>query len=155
MAMLAGIQLDVFTQFKDEPRTADTVANSLGVNASKLSRLLYALVAAELLEVEDGKFRNTRLSDHLLVRGKTTYMGGVHELWSDLWSATFKTADTIRSGVPQAKHDFENMPEEDLAAFLRGLHPGATATGKILAEALTFSGHLLRSEEHTSELQSP
>ncbi len=143
MAMLAGMQLDVFTQLKDGPLDGSAVARSLGVDASKLSRLLYALVAADLLEVEDGLFKNSLAADHLLVKGKPTYVGGVHELWSDLWSASLKTADTIRMGAPQAKHDFENMSDDEIGAFLRGLHSGALAAGRILGRELQLEGSLL------------
>jgi hypothetical protein len=38
-AMLAGMQLDVFTPLKDSPMTADQLADTLGVKAEKLSRL--------------------------------------------------------------------------------------------------------------------
>ncbi len=143
MVMLAGMQLDIFTQFKNGPLEADTVARSLGVEPRKLSRLLYALVASELLEVEGGLFSNSPLADHLLVKGKPSYAGGVHELWSDLWSATLKTAETIRTGVPQAKHDFENISDEEIGAFLRGQHSGAIAAGRILGNELRFNGCLL------------
>src|SRR5262245_30178654 len=47
-AMLAGMQLDVFTPLKDGPLTAAQLADMLGVNMEKLSRLLYALVIAGL-----------------------------------------------------------------------------------------------------------
>ncbi len=50
--MLAGMQLDVFTPLKDGPLTAEQLAAALNVKAEKLSPLLYALVAAELLTVE-------------------------------------------------------------------------------------------------------
>lgn len=54
LAMLAGMQLDVFTPLKNGPMTADQIGDAIGVNADRLRLLLYALVAAELLEVKDG-----------------------------------------------------------------------------------------------------
>jgi len=51
-AILAGMQLDVFTPLKDGPMSADQLADALGVKAEKLSPLLYALVTAELCRVE-------------------------------------------------------------------------------------------------------
>ena len=44
MAMLAGMQLDVFTPLKDGPLTGAEVATAIGVNPTKLVPLLYALV---------------------------------------------------------------------------------------------------------------
>ena len=51
-AMLAGIQLDLFTPLKDGPLNADQIAEALGVGPDKLNRLLYALLAAKLLVVD-------------------------------------------------------------------------------------------------------
>ena len=58
-AMLAGMQLDVFTPLKDGPMTLDQLAASLDVRPIKLRPLAHALVAAELLTLDDDGFRNT------------------------------------------------------------------------------------------------
>jgi 2-hydroxy-4-(methylsulfanyl)butanoate S-methyltransferase len=77
-AMLAGMQLDVFTPLNDGPLTAAQLADVLGVNAEKLSRLLYALVTAELLTVDGDRFANTHEAQQFLINGKPTYLGGRH-----------------------------------------------------------------------------
>jgi hypothetical protein len=70
MAMLAGMQLDVFTPLKDGPMTATALANALDVRPEKLRPLLYALVHAELLlKFEGDRFANTPEADAYLVRG--------------------------------------------------------------------------------------
>ena len=139
MAMLAGLQLELFTPLGDGPMSAAALAARLGVRADKLSPLLYALVVAELLTVEDGLFANTPESARLLVKDKPGYVGGMHELLTDIWGATFQTAETIRTGSPQAKHDFGTMSAEQLRAFLRGLHGAAFRTGGYLAGLLNLS----------------
>ena len=80
-AMLAGMQLDVFTPLKDGPMSAEQVAEKIGVSAGKLRRVLYALVTAELLSVEGDLFSNTPEADHFLVRGTPAYIGGRHEAY--------------------------------------------------------------------------
>jgi len=79
-AMLAGMQLDVFTHLKDGPMEAKTLASSLGVQEEKLSPLLYSLVVAGLLEVENKKFSNTAEAAQFLVRGCPDYMGELSEI---------------------------------------------------------------------------
>ena len=59
MAMLAGMQLDVFTPLKDGPMSGARLAEALDVSQEKLRPLLYALVNAELLRIEDDQFANT------------------------------------------------------------------------------------------------
>lgn len=145
MAMLAGMKLDLFTPLKDGPMTPEALAGALGVGAAKLRPLLYALVAAELLTVEDGRFANTPEADHYLVRGRPDYTGAVHGLLTDLWAAAFKAAESVRTGVPQTKHDYAGMSEDELMTFYRGSYPNTTATGRTLAESEGFArfNHLL------------
>ncbi len=144
-AMLAGMQLDVFTPLKDGRMSAEALASALGVRAGKLAPLLYALVVAELLTVEDGVFANTPEAGHFLVRGRPSYMDGAHERYSELWRATLETAASIRTGEPRARRDFAAMPEHELLAFFRGSHPNTLAAGREVAALLDLSGarHLL------------
>jgi len=44
LAMLAGMQLDVFTPLKGGPMTATALADAIGANAARLRPLLYALM---------------------------------------------------------------------------------------------------------------
>jgi 2-hydroxy-4-(methylsulfanyl)butanoate S-methyltransferase len=138
MAMLAGMQLDVFTPLKNGPMTAQALGKALGVKPEKLRLLLYALVQAELLGVDDDRFANTPEADAYLVRGCANYMGSVHELYSDLWGAALTAGQSVRAGTPQVKHDFAAMSDAELAAFFRGLHAGAVATGRQLAATYGF-----------------
>lgn len=59
LAMLAGMQLDIFTPLKDGPLSCVEIAAALNVRADKLRPLLYALVSAELLTVDGDRFANT------------------------------------------------------------------------------------------------
>jgi SAM-dependent methyltransferase len=137
--MLAAMQLDLFTPLRDGPLHPEALAAVLGVDAARLRALLYALVVAGLLAEENGCFANTPEANHYLVRGSPAYMGQRHELYSDLWSAALRTAASIRLGAPQARHDFATMTEDELASFLRGLHPAALATARLLAARFDFS----------------
>ena len=138
-AMLSGMQLDLFTPLKDGHLTAAQLAQALGVRADKLQPLLYALVAAGLLTVDGERFANTPEADHFLVRGKPTYIGGRHETFSRQWTGVLKTAETIRTGSPQAKIDFSAMPKDQLESIYRGLHVAATASGRDLVARYDFS----------------
>ena len=140
-ALLAGMQLDLFTPLKAGPLRSEQIADAIGVDVAKLKPLLYALVAAELLTVEGDRFANTDEANHFLVRGSSAYMGGVHPLYADLWDAALQTAESIRTGQPQAKHDYTQMSREALETFYQGLHPGALATGRALAENYGLSSY--------------
>ena len=133
LAMLAGMQLEVFTALGDEALTVAETAARLDVLPRKLQPLLYALVTAGLLLLEQGeRFRNTPEAAEFLVKGRPRYLGSAHQAYSDLWASTLHTAASIRSGQPQARHDFSRMSQPELAAFVRGLDAGAGATARRL-----------------------
>ncbi len=138
-ALCAACQLDVFTPLADSRKSADELAAVLGVDAAKLQVLLYALVAAELLTVEDGRFANTGEADHFLVKGRPSYIGSRNELWTEIWTAELKTAESIRTGRAQTKKDFATMATDERERIFRGLHSGAIAAGRELVRAYDFS----------------
>jgi SAM-dependent methyltransferase len=138
-AMVAGMQLDVFTPLKDGPMSVEHLAETLAVNPQKLRPLLYALITAELLTVEDERFANTPEAAHFLVRGQPTYLGDTYAGRLRRWRATLQTAETIRTGVPQAKVDYAAMPPDQLAAHYRGIHAEAVAAARTLMARQDFS----------------
>jgi ubiquinone/menaquinone biosynthesis C-methylase UbiE len=140
-AMLAGMQLDLFTQLKDRPMIAEQIAETIGVDCAKLKPLLYALVVADLLNVEGEFFSNTDTADDFLVKGSPSCVVNIHELLSDLWSAALKTAESIRTGVPQARHDYSSMSKDELQQFFRGQHPYAIEYGRDLIARYDFSSY--------------
>jgi ubiquinone/menaquinone biosynthesis C-methylase UbiE len=119
-AMLAGMKLDLFTPLKDGPLQTEQLAAKLEVNANKLGPLLYALAVAGLLVVEEGAFSNTPETGEYLVKGKVGYLGDTHKIWYSNLLASLKTAETIRTGIPQTKYDWANMPKADLKALMEG-----------------------------------
>jgi hypothetical protein len=79
-AMLAGMQLDVFTPLKAGPMTAHQIATAIGVAPTRLPLLLYSLVVAGLLTEQDGRFSNTPEANQFLVKGDPSYIGNRHAL---------------------------------------------------------------------------
>ncbi|MCH8801980.1 MAG: methyltransferase [Chloroflexi bacterium] len=140
-AMLAGMQLDVFTPLKDGPMTGDQVAQAIGVNSEMLERLMYGLVNAGLLTVNGDAFSNTPESDHFLVTGKPSYIGGRHGAFSRRWNAILKTAETVKTGTPQARIDFTEMTDAEMELYFRGLNPETIGLAKALAERHDFTPH--------------
>jgi hypothetical protein len=138
-AMLAGMQLDLFTPLDTGPLTADELAAALAVDAGKLSLLLYALVVAGLLTVEGGRFANTAETAQFLVRGKPRYMGSNHTFWRELAEGWLMTAESVRSGVPQAQHNYAAMSEDELLSTLGGFHAEGLELGRALAARYDFS----------------
>ncbi len=139
LAMMAGMQLDVFTPLRDGPLKLESIAAALNVNDEKLGAVLYALAAGGLLELENGAFSNTDEAHKFLVKGRPEYIGGVAGNLAFRWRAIMNTAESIRTGVPQAKQDYSEDDQESLERFLRGLQDEASANGRELAQLLDLS----------------
>ena len=135
-AMLAGMQLDVFTPLNDGPLTAAQLADVLGVNAEKLSRLLYALVMAELLTVDGDRFANTPEAQFLIKENRR--IG---------WS-TRKFLGNVGGTPPYRRDDSDwcSPMQEGLCRChprtscpFSGVTPGTVATGRDLVARYDFS----------------
>ena len=116
-ALLAGMQLDLFTALKEGPMNAEQIAAKIGVGSTKLKALLYALVVSGFLNVESEFFSNTGAANRFLVKGSPSCVGDIHELLSTMWNAALKTAESIRTGVPQAKLNYSDMSQDELRQF--------------------------------------
>ncbi len=140
-AMLAGCQLGVFTALRDGSHTADQIAQALQVNTDRLRPLLYALVSAGLLIVEQEHFSNTEEANTFLAKDSPSFMGTVYDVWAMIWEASMKTAESIRTGVAQSRHlfDYANKSSEDMEKILRGVHGPSMADGSMLAQRYDFS----------------
>jgi len=137
-AMLAGMQLNLFTPLKTGPMTAEHLAVAIGVGPARLRLLLYVLVVAGLLTERDGYFSNTAEASQFLANGEPSYIGNRHGILAMRWREYFKTAESIRSGVPKAKVDFSNAPPEELEKFLRNVNANTVQSARGLVQVADF-----------------
>ena len=140
-ALLAGMQLDLFTPLKNGPMNAEQIATTIGASPVKLKVLLYALVVAGLLNVEGEFFSNTDAANRFLVKGSPSCIVDIHELFSTMWNAALKTAESIRTGLPQAKLNYADMSQDELQQFFCGEHPYAVEYGHDLVKRYDFSSY--------------
>lgn len=139
LAMLAGMELGVFTQLASGPLTATTLSVQIGCGEERLQRLLHALVVVGLLQKHGDAFANSAEADVFLVEGKPRYRGSQHKLTAHLWEVDLKTAQSIRSGVPAAPHDFSKASDDELLKLFEELHPGTIGTAKDLLQVFDFT----------------
>ena len=137
-ALLAGMQLDLFSRLAESPDDAAGLAARLEVRAEKLAPLLYALAVGGWLVEENGTFKNAEEADRRLVRGRPNYIGDKHDLHANNWKRILDTAEMIRSGGPLAKYDY-HAGEAELEAILRGLYPDAVRDARLLIDRFDFS----------------
>lgn len=139
LAMLAGMQLDLFSPLRDGPLEAKALAGALGVGEEKISPLLYLLVKAGLLTEVKGGFANTAESAKFLVRGRPDYIGELSGFYQSLLELSLKTAESVRTGKPQAKLDFHALAEDDLMVYFQRQFHHSLRGGKEIAAKIDFS----------------
>lgn len=139
LSMMAGLQLGLFTRLGGGPLDTGALARGIGCGEERLQRLLHALVLVGLLQKHGDAFSNSAEADAFLVEGKPGYRGSQHKLTAHLWETDLKTAQSIRTGVPAAPHDFSKASDDDLLKLFEELHPGTIETAKDLLQAFDFS----------------
>src|SRR5687767_14370487 len=100
--LLSAIELGVFTTLANGPKTADQLTDELSLHPRSALDFFDTLVSLGMLEREDGAYRNTPETDHYLVRGKLSYIGGMLEMASErLYKFWGSLTEGLRTGQPQ------------------------------------------------------
>lgn len=138
-AMLAGMELDLFTPLKEGPLTAEDIARAAGTDRAKTAHLLHALVAIGLLKFDGNRFLNSPEADQFLVRGSPDFIGMRHHAYRRRWNSVLCVAETIRAGVPQRGMDYASLSAEARESFYRGTFTECLAAGRVLARSRDLS----------------
>ena len=138
-AMLAGMELDLFSPLKDGPLTAEEIARAAGTDRAKTAPLLQALAAIGLLEFDGDRFLNSPEADRFLVRESPDYIGMRHHAYRRRWNSVLGVAETIRAGVPKRGMDYASMSPDVRESFYRGTFTECLAAGRVLAKSQDFS----------------
>jgi hypothetical protein len=138
-ALLAGMELDLFTPLKDGPLDAVAVARAAGTNPAKTAQLLHALVAIGLMGFDGKRFSNSPEANRYLVRGKPDYIGMRHHAYRRRWESVLRVGDAVRTGTPHRPMDYAGMSSELREAFYRGTFTECLAAGRELGARLDLS----------------
>ncbi|MBO3675767.1 methyltransferase [Streptomyces sp. NEAU-YJ-81] len=143
-ALLTAVELDLFSQLAEGPRTGGDLAEALGLHPRGAADFLDALVALGFLERSGGVYRNSPSADTFLDRKKATYVGGILEMAnSRLYPFWGSLTEALRTGEPQNEHKhggdvFDGIyrDQEGLEGFLHGMT--GLSMGKVLVIAERF-----------------
>jgi hypothetical protein len=100
--LLSAIELQLFTELTNGPRNAEQLIASLNLHQRSARDFLDALVSLGMLERNEDLYRNTAETDHFLVRGKLSYVGGLLEMANErLYPFWGSLTEGLRTGLPQ------------------------------------------------------
>lgn len=138
-ALLAGMELDVFTPLKDGAHSPDAIARALGTHPAKTKSLLEALATVGLLQCNGGQFSNSAEAQHFLVRGHPNYIGMRHHAYRRRLNSLLSVPEAARTGKVQTPIDYAGMPANVREEFYRAIHTETVMAGRDLAKRLDLS----------------
>ncbi|NQE05899.1 hypothetical protein C5S32_08510 [ANME-1 cluster archaeon GoMg1] len=115
--LLTGIELGVFNHLS-EPRSAEAVAEALGTHSENTRLFLDGLAASDLTVKRNGLYQNTQVTQAFLVEGRSTFLGQMFTLQSQMWDpATNDMSRLVKEGALQHSPDADMGSEEMWAQF--------------------------------------
>ena len=96
-ALMAAVEIGVFTAISNGAGTYDEVAKAVGIHPTNAERLMVMLCAAGLLEAADGRHTNAADVERFLVEGKPGYMGPWISFTKPQWTQWGRLAEHLRT----------------------------------------------------------
>ncbi|WOH63484.1 methyltransferase dimerization domain-containing protein [Bradyrhizobium sp. BWA-3-5] len=145
--LAAAHELDLFSRLAGGAGvTVAGLAETLGLHPRPAEMLLTGCAALGLLEKEDGRYRNTPLSEAYLVRGKPYYFGGFVQMADKrLYAGWGSLAEALRTNRPTTwdpavqSSMFDGEDPTMVALFWEAMHSLSTMTARKLGEAVDFN----------------
>ncbi len=131
--------LDVFTQLKDGPATAEELANRCEADGRGMELILIACVGLGLLDKHGAKFSNNEVAQTFLVKGSPRYQGGIVSMFADWVAPWAKLEDAVRAGRPvvEKQHD---KGDEATRTYIMGMLYRGIPQAHLLAEEVPLQG---------------
>lgn len=100
--LLSAVELGVFTRLADGPMDAAALTEALGLHPRGALDFLDTLVALEVLERDNGQYRNAPDTALFLDRRQPSYVGGLLEMANArLYPFWVSLTEALRTGRPQ------------------------------------------------------
>jgi phospholipid N-methyltransferase len=150
--LLSAVKLGVFTEIaRNGPQTVDDLEDAIGLHPRSSRDFLDALVALDLLDREDGLYRNTPESDAFLVEDKPTSLAGWFEMFNDrLYPFWGNLEEALQTGRPQNElegdqsHPFEEAiyhDDRNLEQFVGAMTSLSMGVAEALAHEFPWTEH--------------
>jgi len=119
--------------FLIKPLSAEEISKKLNIDVRAMEILLDALTGLGLLKKSTHKYRNTTVSNHLLVKESPYYQGDIIRHANNLWKNWSGLDEVLKTGKPYQK-------ARDYEAFILGMHNIASLKAKDIIRAIGLKG---------------
>ncbi len=116
-ALMAAVEVGMFTAVSNGAGTYDEVARALDIHPTNAERLMVMLCAAGLLEKTQGRHRNAHDVERFLVEGKPGYMGSWITFTKPQWNEWGRLSDHIRNKNLKVMGSIETFTSADARRY--------------------------------------
>lgn len=143
-ALLAGIELGLFTAISEGAATVGQLSDNLGIPEESIDRLLSACKALELVREEDCGYVNFSDVERYLVRSSRTYYGDFlvydAKVEYDGWKNLAREFTTSGEPIPRKPYSALANPEEARKFTVAGYNSSISLANKF-AKVFDFSAY--------------
>jgi hypothetical protein len=116
-ALMAAVELDVFTAISKGASTIPVLAAAIGITPRHAERLLTALTAMALLAKTGGTYANAPDVERFLVKGTPRYAGPWITFTKPRWERWGRLAEALKVTTEKVLGDYENFTVEDARRY--------------------------------------
>ncbi len=139
--LLTANRLGVFDLLADAPKSAEAVADALGLDPRMTLLFLNACAGLGLVDKTDGVFGNSAASQAYLTSQSPASMRNSIRFMDDIFSTWGDLEQSLRSGKPaKAAETYLGDDDEQTRHFVYSMHDRAMAIGQALPQVVDLTG---------------
>jgi SAM-dependent methyltransferase len=142
-ALMAAVELDVFTALARGHDTIPQLAAAIGISARNAERLLTALVAMTLVTREGERFANAPDVQRFLVKDSDRYAGPWILFTKPRWTAYGELAERLRSGAENRLGAYESFTVEDARRYHAATYSIGMGAARLFSRSVDLTGRRL------------
>jgi hypothetical protein len=141
-ALMAAVELGVFTAIAGGAGTFDEIAAAVGILPTNAERLVVLLCAAGLVEKDNGRLRNADDVQRFLVEGEPGYMGPWITFTKPQWNEWGRLAEHLRAKELKRMGSIGDFTVEDARRYHKATYSIGMGAGR------RFVRHVDLSQRH-------
>ncbi len=146
-ALMAAVELEVFTAIAHGHDTIATVAKAVGISERNAERLLTALVAMTLLSRHDEgggeRFANAPDVQRFLVKDGERYAGPWILFTKPRWAAYGELSDRLRKGTEKRLGAYESFTVDDARHYHAATYSIGMGAARLFSRSVDLGGRKL------------
>ena len=139
-ALMAAVEVGVFTAISNGAGTYEEVAKALDIHPTNAERLMVMLCAAGLLEKAEGRHKNAADVERFLVEGKPGYMGPWITFTKPQWNEWGRLGEHIRTKNLKVMGAIETFTAADARRYHNATYSIGMGAGRRFVRQVDLEG---------------